>query len=66
MLANKRFGLMANIQIHAVDAEALHLMVDGAGDDIARGQFAAFVEVRHKAATVRPFQQRAFAAQGFR
>ena len=41
-------------------------MVDGAGNDIARGQFATGVKVRHKAGAVRAFQIGAFAAQGFR
>jgi hypothetical protein len=57
---------MADIQIHTVHAKTLHLMIDGAGDDIARGQFAAGVKVRHKAGAVRAFQVSAFAAQRFR
>ena len=40
-------------------------MVDGAGDDIARCQFGARVETRHKALAVGQFEQGAFATQGF-
>jgi hypothetical protein len=40
-------------------------MIDGAGDDIARGQLAALVKVRHKPGAVRAFQVGAFAAQRF-
>ena len=40
-------------------------MVDGAGDDIARGQLAALVKVRHKAGAIRAFKVGAFAAQRF-
>ena len=57
---------MADIQIHAVSAKALHLMIDGSGDDIARSQLAALVKVRHKPRAIRAFQQRALAAQRFR
>ena len=65
MLANKRLGFMADIKEHTVNAQALHFMVDGAGDDIARGQLAALVKVRHKAGAVRAFKVGAFAAQRF-
>ena len=40
-------------------------MIDGAGDDIAWGQLAALVKVRHKAGAVRAFKVGAFAAQRF-
>ncbi|SAE83637.1 Uncharacterised protein [Enterobacter cloacae] len=41
-------------------------MVDGASDNITRGQFAPGVKVRHKAGAIRAFQIGAFTAQGFR
>lgn len=50
------------MSVHAVGAQTLHFMVDGAGDDIARGQFAAWVDIRHKAAAVRALQVSPFAA----
>src|SRR5690606_23521938 len=56
--------LVADVQVHAVDAEALHLVVDGAGDDVARGEFGAFVETLHKALAVGQLEVRPFAAQG--
>lgn len=56
---------MADIKEHTVYAQALHFMVDGAGDDIARGQLAALVKVRHKAGAIRAFKVGAFAAQRF-
>jgi len=46
-------GLVADIEIDAVAPKALHFMVDGAGDDIARGQFAALMEAIHKALAIR-------------
>src|SRR5690606_1353703 len=30
--------LVADVQVDAIDAEALHFVVDGPGDDVARGQ----------------------------
>ena len=41
-------------------------MIDGAGNDVTRGQFTPGVKVRHKAGAIRAFQIRAFTAQGFR
>ncbi|MNO74037.1 hypothetical protein D3C76_650220 [compost metagenome] len=57
--------LVADIQIHAVGAEPLHLVVDGAGDYVPRRQFGPLVEVRHKAAAVGTAQIGPFPAQGF-
>jgi aspartate oxidase len=37
------YTFMADIKEHTVHAKALHLMIDGAGDDIAWGQLAALV-----------------------
>ena len=53
VLGDELRRLVADVQVHAVGAQALHFMVDGAGDDIARGQFAARVKIGHKAAAVR-------------
>ena len=41
VLGDELRRLVADVQVYAVGAQALHFMVDGAGDDIARGQFAA-------------------------
>src|SRR5450830_1617513 len=62
---DERFGFVADVQVDAVDAQALHFMVDGAGDDVARGQFGARVEALHEAFAIRQFQVCTFAAQGF-
>ena len=56
---------MTDVEVHAVDAKALHFMVDSARDDIARCQLSALVKVWHKATAVRALQMRAFAAQRF-
>ena len=65
VLGDELRRLVADVQVHAVGAQALHFMVDGAGDDIAQGQFAARVEIQYKAAAVRAFQVSPFAAQRF-
>ena len=56
---------VADVQIHAVRAEPLHFVVDGAGHHVPRRQFAATVESFHEAFAVRQKQSPAFAAQGF-
>ena len=66
MLANKIGGLMANIKEHTICAEAFHFMVNGAGDNIARGQFAALIKIGHKTRAIRALEISAFAAQCFR
>ena len=48
--------LVADVQIHAIRPEALHLVVDGAGDDVPRGQLGPLVKLRHEAAAVRAAQ----------
>ncbi|MMZ68640.1 hypothetical protein D1872_313500 [compost metagenome] len=65
MLADKISGLMADIEIHTINAETFHLVVNGAGHDIARGKLATLVEVRHKPRAVRTLEIRAFTPQGF-
>ena len=59
------FGLVADVQVHAVDTKALHFVVDGAGDDIAWCQLGAWVEALHEAFAIGQLQMCAFAAQGF-
>ncbi|CAI8760512.1 hypothetical protein EMIT051CA3_10753 [Pseudomonas chlororaphis] len=61
---DKGFRLVADVQVHAIDTQALHFMVDGPGDDIPRRQFGTRVETRHEAFTVGQLQERALAAQG--
>lgn len=41
-------------------------MVNGAGDNIARGQFAAHIKIGHKTRAIRALEISAFAAQCFR
>jgi hypothetical protein len=36
-------GLVRDVEVHAVEAVLFHLEVDGAGHDVARGQFGAWV-----------------------
>ena len=55
--------LVADVQIHAIRPEALHLVVDGAGDDVPRGQLGPLVKLRHEAAAVGTAQVGPFAAQ---
>ncbi len=57
--------LVADVQIHAVCAEPLHLVVDGAGDYVPRCQLGSLVEVGHEAAAVGAAQIGPLAAQGF-
>ena len=46
----EEFGrLVADVEVDVVEAALLHLEVDGAGDHVARGQFAALVVRRHEA-----------------
>jgi len=63
MLTNKFFWFMADVEEHAVSAQAFHLVVNGAGDNIAGSQFATLVKIGHKARAVRALQVRAFATQ---
>src|SRR5690625_4834940 len=63
--AGKIRRTMAYIQPHMVDSQTFHLMVDGTRDDITRCEFAAGVEIQHKAMSIRQQQSAAFAAYGF-
>ena len=49
------FGLMADVQVDAINAQALHLMVNGAGDDIARRQFTARIKAVHESLAIWQF-----------
>ncbi|CAI8777222.1 Transcriptional regulator [Pseudomonas marginalis] len=62
---DERFGLVADVQVDAVDAQALHFMVDGAGDNIPWSQLGARVETLHEALTIGQLEVCTFAAQGF-
>ncbi|MNN22081.1 hypothetical protein D3C81_1354250 [compost metagenome] len=57
--------LMRDVQVHAVHAQAFHLVVDGAGHDIAGRQLFTRVEAWHEPLAVGQAQQSAFATQGF-
>ncbi len=53
-----------DIQVQALGAQTLHLVVDGPGDDVAGGQFGAFVEARHERLAIGQQQAPTLAAQG--
>src|SRR3546814_15793824 len=49
--------------VHEIKAEALDLMVDRAGDDVARRKLSPRIEIGHEATAIgRPLQNRTFAA----
>ncbi|CAI8828920.1 hypothetical protein EMIT0P291_10693 [Pseudomonas sp. IT-P291] len=62
---DESFGLVADVQIDAIDAQALHFMVDGPGDDVPWRQLCPWIEALHEALTVGQLQVGAFASQGF-
>jgi hypothetical protein len=68
VLLQKRAALVRDVEVHAVEAVLFHLEVDGAGHDVARGQFGAFVVLRHEARATgrwRQLELAAFAAHRF-
>ncbi|MCY1422382.1 hypothetical protein D9M71_380590 [compost metagenome] len=65
MRLDEGFGFVADVQIDAVDAQALHFMVDGPGDDVSWGQFGPWIEALHEALAVGQLQVGTFASQGF-
>ncbi len=65
MFADELGRLVADIQIEAVAAEALHFMVDGPGHNVARRQFGALVEPGHEAFATGQAQIGAFTTQRF-
>ena len=54
---------VGDVQVDTLAAQALHLVVDGARDDIARGQFLPWVEARHEALPIRQDEARTLTAQ---
>src|SRR5690606_8612579 len=62
--ADELGALVGDIEVDAVAAEALHLVVDGPGDDVPGRQFRQLVEARHEALAVGQAQVGALAPQG--
>ena len=52
MAEDKIRGPMADVEVDAVGAQALHLVVDRASDDIAGGQFRPRIEALHEGAAI--------------
>jgi len=61
----ERRALVGDVEIGAGVAADLHLVVDGAGDDIARRQLGARIVALHERLARAVEQPRAFAAHGF-
>ncbi len=66
MLAQEGLGLVADVQVHVIQATLLHFEVDRARHHVARSQFGALVVFRHEAGAIGQLQQAAFATYGFR
>ncbi len=60
--ANKFFRLVADIQIHTVDTQPLHFMIDGPCDDIARSQFGTLIKIGHETTAIGTQQPGTFTA----
>ena len=58
-------GLVRDVQINALGTAAFHLRIDGAGYDIARGEFLLGIVVFHEAAAAFVDQDGTFAAHRF-
>ena len=58
-------ALVGYVEIDAVETAFFHLEVDGAGDDVTRRKFGAFVMIGHEARAVWQSEQAAFAAHRF-
>ena len=68
MLAQEFGTLVRDVQVHAVQAVFLHLVVDGAGNDVAWRQFGTRIVVGHEAVAAQVGRQHeppAFAPHGF-
>ena len=65
MLFHEAGRLVRHVQQDVRNAQPLHLGVDGAGDDIARGQLAAGVVAFHERCPVGQPQNAALAAHRF-
>src|SRR5690554_880369 len=63
VLAYEGGRLVADVQIHAIQPQTLHLVVDGAGDYVPGRQFGTLVEVGHEAGAVGQLEHRPFATQ---
>ncbi|SMG62618.1 conserved hypothetical protein [methanotrophic bacterial endosymbiont of Bathymodiolus sp.] len=57
--------LMADVQVHAIQAAFFHFKVDSARHYIPRCQFCPFVVLGHEACAIGQFQQTTFAAHCF-
>ena len=58
-----------DVEVDVIEPQALNLMIDGPGDDVARRKLGALIELRHEALAAsldagRKFQLPAFAADG--
>ena len=62
MLLQELRALVRDVQVHAVQAVLLHLVVDGSGHDVARRQFSARVVVGHEAVAAQVGRQLELAA----
>ncbi len=57
---------IGDVEIDTLGAQALHLVVDGAGDDVSGGQLGAGIETGHEALAVGQQQARPLATQRLR
>src|SRR3954469_12775220 len=65
MLAQEFCGLMADVEIDAVQTAFLHLKIDCPGHYVARRKFRALVVRGHEAGTVRKPKNSTFSPDGF-
>ena len=65
VFAHELGWFVTDVEQEMVGAGAFHLVVDGAGDDVARGQLLALVEAMHEALAARQPQVAALAAHRF-
>ncbi len=65
VLLQEVLAQVRGIEPDVVQAVLFHLEVNGTGDDVARGQFAALVVRRHEAGAIGQAQDGALAAHGF-
>ncbi len=64
VFANEGRRLVADVEIDELGTDALHFVVDGAGDDVAWRQLAPRVKTLHEGRAVGQAQDPAFAADG--
>ena len=65
MASDEVCGFVADVEQHVLQTQTLYFVVDGAGHDVARRQFATRIEALHEARFVGQQQQAAFATQCF-